>query len=77
MFHTFLLKAHFSNDDSICVPGVISPADAIKKWKSLKDTYWRIMADERKHQGEQITHKSQWQYYDEMEFMREQYIYRT
>jgi len=50
----------------------MSANDAAKRWKSLRDTFMKIIADERQPNGSgRVPRRKKWRFYDQMSFIRD------
>lgn len=48
----------------------MSPEDAKKRWKTLKDTYSKILAEEKKPSGSSRSSKKPWKHLELMSFLQ-------
>lgn len=52
--------------------GEISVDGAAKRWKSLRDTFMKIIAEERQPSGSgRASKRKKWRFYDQMCFVRD------
>ncbi|KYN15194.1 hypothetical protein ALC57_12584 [Trachymyrmex cornetzi] len=51
--------------------GEISAEGAAKYWKSLRDTFMKIIAEERQPSGSSRVRRKKWRFYDHMSFVRD------